>query len=452
MFIAPSDIQVPLVAANDAYRGIFRTQMMKVFEKQFFEHVPLIKKVININDDAENWKGTYAEFTVELERIGDAYVTRDDGQVPEGEFTVPKYGRVGEIVTGVSFQFTEGMAWSQGGGTDVQRVKPFAYQLERKMKDFAELFTRQLYGMSDATLGTVASETGGVITLSEGQNKQFLSRMKVEVWTVTGAAGSEVWALHKGDVYIKEVGLTTPTVTVSGTKYGVAGAGYAFAFAANDRLVIRGAAQAGAACIGSSLQGLDEMADDGTKVVDFEGISRDTWPEWCALRMGAAAVGTGPLTTRLMHNFVMGQRQVGTGNPTMLLVDPAVTTEGFELFQPIIQTTPGGKVTGGFSGLRFESGDISVELMRDWSMPAGKMFLIDPKAVDLLVKKRFGYRPIGYNEAGQPVLTDAKFMTNRRRLRAEGDLNMVCNTVCYRPSGLAQLERITTANAIFPVR
>ena len=450
MYVRPSDIQVPLPTADTTYKGIFLKMMFGVMEQQFDSELPLIGKEVPIDDSPENWNGTYAEFAVDLERLGDAFVSRDDGPIPEGEFTVPKLGRLSEVVVGVPFHFTEGLAWSQGGGKDVQLVKPFAYLLKKKLDDLKDLFLRMLYTDSEATLGTVTSEASGVITLTEGQNKQFLNRMKVENWTVTGAAGSEVWASHKGDVYIVALGLNAPTVSVSGTRDGVVGAGYSFAFAAGDRLVLKGAAVAGATVAGSSLNGLDEIIDDGTIRTIFEGISRDQWQEWQALRMLAAPTGTGSLTTRLMHNFIMGQRQVGTGKPSLLLVDPGVMVEGFELFQPAVEYAPGGTATGGFRKLMFQSGDIEVELRRDFAMTRGRMMLLSPETLKLLRKERLGWRPWGYTETGQPVRSPVQFVSDPKRYRASGSLRMVLNLACTRCSGNAQLGAITTQDVIYP--
>lgn len=249
------------------------------------------------------------------------------------------------------------------------------------------------YGDGRGILATVATGGGGTfkkeaaetLQITVDSTRNFSEGDKVALWA-SSAEDSAVVAdggqtqtngtLDSEAVYVKSIDSDT-TLTLGRTR--LSNADCTVANANVIRLYLD--AEAGTAISHNSPMGLRGMADDGTIVTTFEGISRTDHPKWKGNVLNASTMAEG--TTLSRNHFYKAahliHRRAGA-SPDVAAMDPSLMREFLAIFEPDTRFSSVSDTDPGYSGaLKISIGDKVVPVFMDFDCPYGKIFMF-PKA------------------------------------------------------------------------
>lgn len=252
------------------------------------------------------------------------------------------------------------------------------------------------YGDGRGILATVDAASNGTaleqevyptksLQVTVDSTRSFSEGDKVALWT-SSAENSTVLAnggqshtdgtLDSEAVYVHSIDSDT-TLTLARTRDSGADA----TLATNNVIRLYLDAEAGTAITHNSPMGLRGMADDGTIVSTFEGISRTTYPKWKGNVLNASTMAEG--TTLSRNHFYKAahliHRRAGS-SPDVAIMDPSLMREFLAIFEPDTRFSSVSDTDPGYSGaLKISIGDKVVPVFMDFDCPYGKIFMF-PKA------------------------------------------------------------------------
>ena len=426
--------------------GYLLNRFMQVTAQQFANDPDGLYAMFGVASGVE-WKGARGEFAVYPRRDQSFFIGQDNGAIHEGSHAEPVTSRFDGVVMGGAMSLSDGIVY-QAGGRMTETVPLIATKMTRLREDAIENLNRELFLDGRGVLAEVSSISTGVVTLPTGDSNQYVYRdQPLQViasdYTTLRGGGASYWVVGLGE--------TTPTISLSGSKGGTAGDGFAEPIQAGDFLIRRGAYDAAKGSTArNSLIGLDAIVDDGDQIINFQSISRTKYPEWSAFKLTAAGSGTGPLTTLLLHQLLKGRRRKGRGSRTSgltFITSDAVSTTYSQIFQPAVMVGEGGRLVGGFESLTFQSGAAgSLEILENDACQPDRIYVLDKSSIKYAQRKPLGFRPPNLSERWQSAGSGV-FIADPDHLRYSAVMTMHGQLIATRCNSNAVLDNIDVGSA-----
>jgi len=384
-------------------------------------------------DKAQQWKGGVARFHVNFRRDNSMHVTRDAGPIRRGNHPKPVRGQVTEKFFVAEMELTDGALASVGGGDMTEIIDTLQFLLEGQRDDFKENLSREMYldgtGVLFTTLDASPVTDGVDMTEANGSAQYVYEDMEVEVWNAART-------VQRGTFFVTDVEPSTGTISLTDTQGGTPGNNVPTL--TNGDVVCRIGTQDGTAGFGNLL-GLAVHVDDGTNATVHESIDRDTYNEWKSLVVD----GTGALTSRNLHKLFRGVKVASRHMPKMGLMNDWMFVEYAELFQPTVQSSPGGAAMLGFENAVFKSGDATFQFKVDDAAPFDTIWALNPDTFKFLMKKSLGPRA-QHLDTSASAMGGAQFQAARDQLVYAGTLLMIGELICTACRRNGKLENVTT--------
>jgi hypothetical protein len=246
------------------------------------------------------------------------------------------------------------------------------------------------FGDGRGILATVASASNGAtLTGSSGDSVQLTvdttryvaTGDKVAFWTsssgtstvlANGGQSNEDSATYDGEaVSVKSVDSDT-LLTVERTR---AAAGTA-TFATNNVMRLYMSATTSGALVYQDPMGLRGMADDGTIVTTFEGISRTTYPKWKGVCLASGSMSEG--STLAKNHFLKLAHRIHRNSgmdPDIFIMDPSLLREFLVITDNDVRYAPVNQKDPGYDGaLHITIGGKQIPLFTDFDCPYGVLY------------------------------------------------------------------------------